>query len=367
MSSLNNDQKKRILVFPFDLMSHYLRCITLAKTFTEYNVLFAQSNKYDRFVEQAGFSSFTTTGFDTERAIRCAAMFDFSWLNKADIEKVFLSQVETIKILKPEIVIGDANPSLKMAAEYCGVRYIALMNGYMSRYYARTRKLPSSHPAISHLSKLPPKFGEKIVRFAEGIAMRSVHKPFKQLRKKYHLKKKKTYLDEMEGDENLICDDKELFPQNNLPNSYKFIGPLLYETDSSNKPKHNSQQKITVCVSMGSTGSWQKLAFLSDKKYARYHFITAGDKNGHINGEHIEPLSFVDFNSILPNCKLLICHGGNGTTYHAIKHKLFALCIPDHFEQEWNIQGLEALGYGCGITQDIEETVSTYLNNLTIT
>lgn len=365
MSILSEDQREKILVFPFDLMSHYLRCIVLAKRYSDHNVLFAHSKNYDHFVNEAGFKSFKVHGFDTSHAIKCAAKFDFSWLNKNDIERVFLAQVEIIKTLKPKIVIGDANPTLKMAAEYCGVRYIALMNGYMTRSYARTRKLPSTHPAVDHLSKLPPRFGEKIIQFAEKIAMRSVHKPFKQLRSKYRLKRERNYLSEMEGDENLICDDEKLFPQKDMPLNYKFIGPLLYEPSTIDKLyfDDDAAKKPRICVSMGSTGSWEKLSFLSNREYEHYHIITLGDNQSYIRGKHVQALRFANFDSILPHCHFLICHGGNGTTYQGIKHGIKMICVPDHFEQEWNIQGIEALGYGTGLYSNIEGTLKHYLNN----
>jgi hypothetical protein len=36
------------------------------------------------------------------------------------------------------------------------------------------------------------------------------------------------FLDELEGDFNMICDLPELFPQTALPSNYDFIGPLYY-------------------------------------------------------------------------------------------------------------------------------------------
>lgn len=365
MSISNEDHRRKILVFPFDLMSHYLRCIVLTQKYTNYNVLFAHSEKYNDFVTEAGYSTFKTKGFNTSNAIKAAANFDFSWLNKKDIEEVFLAQVDAIKTLRPEFVIGDANPTLRMASEYCGVRYIALMNGYMSMHYQRTRKLPYSHPANSKLSKLSPKVRDTIIKFAEKMAMRSVHKPFKKLRAKYDLSYKRSYLEEMEGDENLICDQEKLFPQKEIKPNYKFVGPLLYRSKDRVTPKLkiSGNRRNTICVSMGSTGSWEKLSFLSKSDFSNFNIITLGDTHKHITGDHVQALPFANFDSILPHCGFLICHGGNGTTYQAIEHGIFALCIPDHFEQEWNIQGLEELQYGIGIYEDIEQTVTAYLNS----
>ena len=55
---------------------------------------------------------------------------------------------------------------------------------------------------------------------------------------------------------------------------------------------------------------------------------------------------FVNYEEVLPQVDLVICHGGNGTIYHALKNKVPVLCLEFHLEQTWNIQRMEELGYG---------------------
>ncbi len=196
-----------ILIFPFGLLSHYLRCIELAKQYYgKYEVLFASHPKYNSFVLEAGYKTFDCESFDTDLVMKCSQKFDFSWLNEKDIECVLLSQIKVIEHHKPSIVIGDVSPSLKMAAEFTGTAYHSLLNGYMSRYYLYTRRLSRTHPAYPYSKKVPEKYFDRITDFAEWVSFRLVHRPFKKLRKKYKLIKQRDYLSEMEGDENLICD-----------------------------------------------------------------------------------------------------------------------------------------------------------------
>jgi hypothetical protein len=63
---------------------------------------------------------------------------------------------------------------------------------------------------------------------AEKMAFRKIHKPFKKLRSRYELKEQEYFLDELEGNETFICDCEKVFPQENMPESYKIIGPLPY-------------------------------------------------------------------------------------------------------------------------------------------
>lgn len=365
--SQKNNHKRKILIFPFDLMSHYLRCIVLAKQYPNDDVLFAQSEKYDSFVKDAGYSTFKVESFDPVKVMECAAKFDFSWLNEQDIERVFRSQMNAIENLKPDIVIGDTSPTLRMASEFNAIPYVVLMNGYMSRYYKNVRSLSKTHPGYIHLSKLPLSVSNRIIKIAEKISFKLIHKPFRKLRRKYKLRSVCNYIQEMEGDENLICDHDFLFPQRKLPANYQIIGPLMYE-QVNNETQLISEldpNKKTICVCMGSTGKWDKLQFLSSSKYDSYNIITAGDLQNKIQGNHIIARPFVALEKILPHCSALLCHGGNGTIYHGIENKVYILCLTDHFEQEWNVQQLEAFKLGVSINEAPKEKLDAFLNRLT--
>jgi len=198
-TSYKKDHKQRILFFPFDLMSHYLRCIELAKNYSGSEIHFSSSLMYNSYIQKAGYERFSAEDFDPEKVMECASKFNFSWLNFKDIDRIFLSQVQVIQNLKPDLVIGDTSPTLKMAAEYTGVPYTALMNGYMTKHYSNVRALSKTHPGHKHLSKLPPSVSNKVIKFAETISFRIVHKPFKKLRRKYNLKRISNYINEMEG------------------------------------------------------------------------------------------------------------------------------------------------------------------------
>ncbi|MDP1802396.1 MAG: glycosyltransferase [Bacteroidota bacterium] len=355
--------KKRILIFPFDLMSHYLRCITLAQNYKEYDILFAHSDKYDVFVKKAGFGSFKVETFNSQEVMNCAGKFDFSWLNLNSIENIFLAQKQVIKDYKPYMVIGDTSPTLKMAAEILGVKYISLMNGYMTRFYAHVRPVSRNHYSYQYVSKLPPKIADTITAFAERMAFKQIHKPFRNIRKKYGLRNITDYLSELEGDENLICDEIYLFPQKNLPKNYKVIGPLLFSSKQDELPllAQLDQTKPTICVCLGSSGNIKALSFLSEKEYSCVNIIVAGDQEQVINGNHVYHKDFVNLEKILPRCSFLICHGGNGTIYEALRHKTYMLCLTSHFEQEWNVKRIEQLNLGILIDDSPQELINKQL------
>jgi UDP:flavonoid glycosyltransferase YjiC (YdhE family) len=339
----NDCRRKTILIFPFNLLSHYLRCLVLADSYdkNEFRILFQSSASYDPYVKKHGYETFIAKQFDTNYVMQCTTNFDFSWLNEVDIEQIFLSQTSTIERFEPDLVIGDVAPTLKMAAEFKGVTYLSLLNGYLTRYYSRTRKLSVTHPAYAYLRLLPVGIRDRFTEIGERIAFKKVHLPFKKLRKAWNLKPVADYLSETEGDINYICDLPTLFPQRNLPANFSFSAPLVYKNLAHEDwIDQLSGEKPIICVSMGSSGDWRKLVFLNDPYYAKYAIVIAGQTENLFHAPHLLVKEFVNLPQLMAKASLMICHGGNGTIYLGVLAKVYLLCVTSHFEQEWNVQTL---------------------------
>ncbi len=345
------EHKKTILFFPFNLLAHYLRCLVLARQYDsrEYNIYFLESGRYDGFVKASGFKTFSALNFDADYVMSCAEKFDFSWLEETMLEKVLLGQITAIRDLKADLVIGDTAPTLKMAAEYTGVEYTALMNGYLSPYYAAPRRISRSHPAFALLDRMPAPLALHMTVIGERVSFWKIHAPFRRLRRKYRLKPVFSYLWETQGDQNLICDDNSLFPQKNLPESYRCIGPLIYrfqDPEADTWLAALDPAKETLCVCMGSSGDWNRVRFLNDPNFAQYNVISAGDTERVLYASHIVHRNFIDLPQVLSRCNLMICHGGNGTINAGLLADVYMLCVASNFEQEWNIEALEKRGLG---------------------
>ncbi|MEJ7769351.1 MAG: glycosyltransferase [Chitinophagaceae bacterium] len=345
----NDDSKPTLIIFPFNLLSHYLRCLMLARYLSPYfRIVFANSKEYSRFIQDEGFESFECLCLDAKEVMKSVIKFDFSWMNEKDLEAVFTDQVRVIKQLEPHVILADTSPSVKMAAEKTGVIFVEIMNGYMSKYYTYGRKISRTHPVYPLIKMLPLPLITALTNKGEEIAMDNVHRPFKKIRKKYALSRKSSYLDELEGDINIICDLEELFPQKTLPHNYVMMAPLYNdppENITEFVEKLDSTRK-SIFISMGSTGDWQKMVFLNEPVFARYNVVTAGDDLHVLNADHIIQQSFVNFHELFPQIDLVICHGGNGTIYQALYYGIPLLCKTNHFDQEWNVAALERCELG---------------------
>ena len=340
--------KPRLFIFPFHLLSHYLRCIALAKKWSNsYEIWFAGSSKYEVYIIKEGFKQFNFKGIDENEVMSNSNEFRFDWLNEKNLESQFLAQIEIIEKYQPDVVMGDMSVTLKMAAAYCKVKFIGLVNSYMTPYYQPIRKISRKHPDYEMIKNIPSFILNPMTKMIEKIYHYKIHKAFKSLRSKYHLKSYYFFNDELQGDETLICDDPILFPLKKIPSNYQVIGPLIYEFDSDETDLLVQLQpgKKTIVVTMGSTGNWQEVAYLNDEKYRIFNLVILGDSKDVLYQPWMIKKAFANLDKILPFSNLLIFHGGNGTLYTGLKHKIKMKCYPSHFEQEWNVDRLDKNGW----------------------
>lgn len=337
-----------VLFFPFQLLSHYLRCLQLAQTLQGEEVLFPMSENYRSFLEAKGITTFPYEGLPTQAVMEDAQDFQFSWMKKEVLEKVFLEQVKMLRQYQPRVVVGDASFTLRLAAAHVGVPYVSLINAYMSDYYALPRSLPPNHAVPRTFSFLPSKLYQAISSQAERAVLKWLQRPFRKLAKQYGLPVKKHLLQELQGDLTLLLDLPELFPQKKLPTNHTFIGPL-YDTKAYTEDRilqWLQKEKKTLFVTVGSSGDLSKFYFLTDASYGQYNVLVAGKEAHLLNAPHTFCQEFIHLDSLLPHIDLFLCHAGNGSMYQALKAGIPLLCAPSHFEQEWNLQALERRGWG---------------------
>lgn len=346
---MRDAERPLLMVFPMDLASHYLRSITLCRKLEQsFRIEIADSEEYRQFVKEARLETFRVARFERDLVKESAAGFDFSWLNERNLRQIYSSQVETIKERQPHAVLGDTSFTLKMAAEKAGVRFVSLVNSYMTKYYGLWRGVPRAHPGYKFSKTLPSNLFEIIAREMEYRALHGVHEPFRSMRRSERLSPTEYLLDELEGDLNLVCDLPDLFPLRGAPPSYRCVGPLFH-AGGGDEPELLSFLEgpaKNILVTTGSSGEWKHFSFLEDERFGKYRFVLTGNGGGVISPPNSISKPFVNNDTIMSKIDLVICHGGNGTIYQALSHGIPVLCIPANFECEWNSYRIQASGLG---------------------
>ena len=361
--------KQHLMVFPLDMAAHYLRCLELCKKLrNQFEIIFAYSPMYKKFVGNCGFETFEVENFDSEEVADSASRFDFSWLNVPNIELVLGSQIKAIEEHKPDLILGDSAFTLKMAAEKTAVPYVSLLNGYMTKYCRLTRKVSPSHPAYPYSKTMPKRVFERLTRVIERFMFEKIHAPFRSVRRRLKLSRFSYFLEELEGDFNLICDLPSFFPQKKLPANYEVVGPLFYNGNEEEKEALDflGSNHPNILVSMGSTGNWRNISLLSDPVFNDFQITVSGNGCNTLFGDNIYSKPFLNHIDIMSKIDIVICHGGNGTIYQALSHGVPLLFFPGNFEQEWNIQRVTEMGLGarledCFDVSNINEMIDTWI------
>ncbi len=106
--------KPVVLIFPFGLLAHYLRCLELATSLSDrYEILFAAHPSYDRYVSSYSFKTFPCQQLPAQEIVKQVADFYFSWLNTKSLYSVYTGQVDAITRYGARMVVGDYSPTLK--------------------------------------------------------------------------------------------------------------------------------------------------------------------------------------------------------------------------------------------------------------
>jgi UDP:flavonoid glycosyltransferase YjiC (YdhE family) len=331
----------KVLVLPFPLLAHYVRCLELLGDDDALEVVVAGGAPCASYATTRGRALTEVDNFDAEIVLAHTERFDFGWLSSSEIARVFHGFVRAIERERPDVVVSDAAQVARMAAEYTKVPHVALANAYMTPFYRGTRGIPERHYAKKHERRLPAWMFEPISRVAEYFSMRTVHAPFRELRARLGLPDRRTYLEEYGGDRVAILDAPEVFPLAPLPRDFEVLGPVFRGDAQALAPL---PQKGAIVVSFGSSGDWEQLELLNDPVFDDVPILALGKVGARLTGQNVERLAFAEPEDILPRARAVLCHGGNGTLYQALAYGVPVLCRPRMFEQEWNVRQFEDRG-----------------------
>jgi UDP:flavonoid glycosyltransferase YjiC (YdhE family) len=358
----------KIIFTPFDLMAHYLRCLKIADVLKTqgHEIFFLESQTYSEMIQSHGYPIIKYQHPKVDSILKKAESFEFDWINSHSIRIMFDAYVDIIKNHKPDIIISDTALSMSMAAEFTGTFHIAIINAYISDHYSEIRPLPYNHKAFKYQFLMNEQVWLKVLKTAEKTSMKFVHRPFSALRKELKLSKKTGLLEEFEGDYNFVCDLPELFPINELPKNYAYIGPTIYESKQSEDALINwisLDNKPIIYISLGSSGQSISINFIHYPEAKNYRFIISGKKETK-SDKRIYYQNFVNFDVIASHVSLMITHGGNGSIYQALKYNKPIMIIPAFFEQAWNAHRIKQLMLGEVIQPNQIQTIYKYIPSM---
>lgn len=340
------EHKKTVLISTVgDILAHVGRTILVGKALRErgYRVLFSGKGRYLRLVEKEDFEVVSLESVDSKLLLNRARqkMAGTNIFTAEGFEHLIQHGLKLLDIQKPDAVIYDLQPSIGVASRIAGIPSISIVNAYLTHY--------SQTPLETVI------FNPLLRPFLEPIRRRMASKPFRALSSKYDLPRNPVFKDMLTiADLVLLPDIPEFAPTKNLPDHFKYCGPLVWEPENGTTAalKDLDHNRPTVYFTLGSTGLPEMFyQVIQDLRETEYQVIMTTGSQLDPKEMGALPDNFI-VNSFFPGSKVLkyshamICHGGNGTIYQALEAGRPILAIPTHIDQRASAYLMEKQGAG---------------------
>ena len=329
-------------------LAHISRPLTLAKSLDprRYDVCFACGGRWSSFVEDAGFSPHSIPTRSSEEFVRDLA-HGRPLFSAALLETYATAELKLLTSVAPDIVVGDFRISLGVSTEVAKIPYVALANAYWSPYSTLPFPTPE-HPAID-LVGLP--FARAILPLVRPVIFRRHIRDFNWLRRKYGLQPVRG-LREMytRGTWTLYLDVPSLAPTRDLPESHRYVGPVLWEPDVPLPPWWNAMttHRPIVYVTLGSSGDQRVLTPLLgalDGLGSSVALAMAGQSIGKLP-TNVFTADYLPALKILEHAALVVCNGGSPTAYQALSRGVPVLGLPSNADQYLMMESVVRQGAG---------------------
>ena len=333
--------------------SHTVRVLEFAKKLREtgeYDILFSGTGEYmEKLIIPAGFEYVETETLPKSHIGNILEnKFVPQMFDKKSAEKYFKIESDLLKKYKPDMIMRDLfREPAGIAAKLQGIYDIFVNLASCTPHYHFDFK-PINVP-VEVTKYLPQGLKSNVRRMIENHARNKALIYIKKQAKKQGLKLNKNIPEGFEADLILMTDEQKLFPFNDLPENYKFVGPPLYFSNFKNPSwlesfKNDSRKK--VLVTGGTTGVHEKTEFFietfkdSNFAVAIYNNELNSLPSGFYGGETF------NISTVLPFVDVFVTHGGLGAGYISLKSGVPLLALPNQFEQHINSVQFEKIGVG---------------------
>lgn len=331
--------------------SHTARVLEIAKALREtgrYSVLFSGSGPFMKLVEQEGFEWVETPTIPLEKLLEGERKDGlFGYYDSDTVNKQYEIEFSLLKQYAPDIIIRDEFRDIAaLTAKVAGVYDVYLKQANMSPYYY-FRFLPKN---LSWIEKTDESMDEKGI----NRLMRAVRTEFS----KYLHEKAKNLgftLDlnsvaGVEPDLTLIPDSEYLFSLTGIPDSYKYIGPLMVRQKQSPpewKDQFSASQKIRILITGGTTNMFDYMRLYQDAFSGGDYCVAMFT----VNSDCPQDFFHGEFriSDVLNSADLFITHGGLGSTYMGLLSGTPMIAVYSHVEQQTNAYEIQNLGIGTGL------------------
>lgn len=251
--------------------------------------------------------------------------------------------------LRPDVVVGDFRLSLSISARLAGIPYLTISNAYWSPY--RIQHYPVPELPITRLFGVTA--AQLLFNLVRPLAFAFHGRSLNQVRREFGLASlgsdlRRAYTD---ADYTLYADPPELFPLSTLPDTHRFLGPVLWSPTLPLPTWWDTlpNDKPCIYVTLGSSGNAGLLPRILAALAGEPVTVIAAGAGQKITDEIPGNAYIADYlpgGDAARRAKLVICNGGSPTSQQALTAGVPVLGVPANLDQHLNMAALEKAGVG---------------------
>lgn len=348
----------RILCIPYShTFSHLARPLAVGAELLRrgHEVAFAGSSDKLKHAKEAGFAVHPLFEVDPHTLYGNIRAGKLRFVSDSDLEGMVEADLELMRRFRPDVVLTDGRFSAQISSQLLGIRHAAIVNVSSTAYRAQ--------PYIPMFDRIPQAVAPDASTLRgwldvlnlnlEMTVFDTVMSSFSRWTRKHALSRKVTATNCLAGvDLTLMADIPEYFPTRNLPPDHHYVGPITWSLKGPEPVGWNPGTHGGPClyVTMGTTGIPEFFPLLVDllqREGVGAVISTGGQVKGLLSPDPAIWIGeFVDGDIVLPQCDVVVCHGGNGTIYQALQHGKPLVGMPSIPDQAFNMRRVEALHVG---------------------
>lgn len=269
--------------------------------------------------------------------------------DSATLTRYVEEDLALLERIKPDLVVGDFRLSLAVSAPLARVPYAAVVNAYWSPYADIRYPVPD----LPMTRLLGVGLAQRLFDLARPLAFALHARPLNRVRRRYGLPALEQDLRTVYswGDYTLYADLPEMVPSRPLPPRHRYLGPVLWSTDTPLPGWWGQwpQDRPVVLVTLGSSGQADLLPGLL-RELARLPVTLLAATAGRVTlgdlPDNVLAADYLPLETATGAARLVICNGGSLTTYQALAQGVPALGLCSNMDQLLNMGAISRLGAG---------------------
>lgn len=351
--AMGSSRKVVLLVAEAVTLAHYGRIAMLSRALSSsgYRIIVAADPRYRALDEIPGVDFHPVWSIPSDQFSRALAqgapLYDANTLMRYVEDDLAL-----IDAVQPDLIVGDFRLSLAVSAPLRKIPYASVVNAYWSPYADIAYPVPEL--PFTRITGL--RIGQALFDLVRPFAFALHARALNQVRRKYGLAPLGSDLRKVYtwADYTLYADIPELVKTRHLPGNHRFLGPVLWSTQTPLPDWWNDlpQDKPIVFLTLGSSGRAELLPLVF-KVLSEFPVTVVVATAGKVALKSVPPnvyiADFLPIDVVSTRAAFIISNGGSLTIYQALTVGVPVLGICSNMDQLLNMNSVQALGAGMSL------------------